>query len=157
MRETAGKKGFTFLEMMMIMVAIGAAAMVIAPAISSLVERYVVLTEGELLKAKLRYTQQSAISSQLTYAVQFTSTAYTISYDSDNNGSLDTVEETRQMPSGLFFQSVDWATSSPPNTVFFNYLGSASEYGEAHIENAKGDRLAVRLWGPSGHVMIQWM
>jgi type II secretion system protein H len=89
----AGGKGFTLIELMIVMVIIGSVIALAVPRIGKSMEKMRLRSASRKLSAVLRYTRQMAISRKKEYAVTFNDHSYTYV-----NVVRKTVENSEQTP-----------------------------------------------------------
>lgn len=145
------ERGFTLLELAMVSVIVIIMGLIVIPRIASFINVRDLETEGKKLRAKIRETQQLAITKQKTYRLKFDldNESYDIEYD-PGTGSYTLVEPVK-LESGIDINS----TTFTSNTVSFDYFGAPSQAGNIVLRDSKGNTSTIDIASATGRVKIQ--
>lgn len=141
------KKGFTIIELSVVIAVITLLAMITIPVLANYQRTAKLRNEARLFATNLRYAQQLAITEQDIYSVKlFISTnSYQIVNESTNNIIKDVT-----LSSAVTIGEINSFTN---DTIQFNPTGAAIETGNVALINAKNQTSTVEI-KPSGYVEI---
>lgn len=161
MKTKSNNKGFTILEMMIIVVIIGITSTLAIPRFGTIIEKLKLKTSARDMVSSLRFTRSNAVSQRSQFGVYFNlyEGEYILFKDLANLGSFtydagsDSDMATKTLP-----KSVSFGSSSFPNfAVIFKPDGSASSSGwvELYYEE-EGDygSFVVDVLGSTGRVKL---
>lgn len=133
------EQGYTFLEIMIVVVLIGLFSTVAAPAVESVVARQRLIAAVRTMTVHLREAQQLAISRERSVTVLFRRynslalpNSYTIRF------SPSEIYATERLEDGIILAYTSFANQM----LVFNTLGAANA-GHVRLENSRGDRMYI--------------
>ncbi len=127
-------KGYTLLEMVMVLGILALAMMVIVPKLVGLINVWDLDIEINKMKAKIRQVQQLAIAKQTTYRITWDIPAkvYTVNMF---NGSVFVFQETNGYKNNVSVPNVSFSIN--PGSVDFDQFGAPSESGMIMLRHEK--------------------
>ena len=120
-------RGFTLTEAVMVLVIILFTGMLIVPKIGQFINAWNIDVEASKLRAKIRMTQQLAVSEQKTYRMKFniTNQTFTIDYESIiGSSNFDKTYESVKVGSGIGISSTNFTSG----ILLFNNAGVPSGF-----------------------------
>jgi len=145
------RKGFTLLELLVVMVIIGMAALLFAPNIGAWLPNYRLRSAARDIVSTMRTAQMKAVSTNMTYRVSFTQNppSYTLQYENPP-GTWVNEGVTQNLPSGISISAINIAG----NNAVFN-PNSTSSSGSITLQNSRGTQRQLTLTPSTGRVTIQ--
>ncbi|MDD5449299.1 MAG: response regulator [Candidatus Omnitrophica bacterium] len=153
-KQCLEKNAFTLIELLMVCVIVILCAVIIGPKLINFVGVKDLEMEAARLRAKIRYTQQLAVTRQTTYRLEFdlANESYAITYDS---GGAYTTLETTGLKEGIGIKSTTF-TSPAQDIVSFDYFGAPSQSGHIILKDARNGRTAdIGIAAATGRVDIK--
>lgn len=141
------KKGFTLVEILGIITAIGIIAIFSVPTMANYQKATKLRNEARLLATNLRYAQQLAITEQIVYTVNFDTVTDT--YVILNTSSGQTIKSVT-LDSEVAISQINDLTD---NTIQFIPTGAVIESGNIVLQNTKS-AISTIFIKPSGYVEI---
>ena len=143
------KKGVTLIELIVVMVIIGIAAVLIAPNIGAWLPNLRLRSAARDIVSTMRTAQMKAVSTNLAYQVLFTLPSnYILQYQ--NTGGVWVNEGvTQTLPPGVSISAI----TIPGNNAVFN-PNSTSSSGSVTLQNSKGTQRRLTLTPSTGRVTI---
>ncbi len=158
MRKTAGRAGFTAVELMVTMLIMGLILAAGIPSFRSIIESNDLQNGADELAGRLRLARQAAVAEGVPYIVDWDSQArtYTIGRDDNGDNTLQAGEIQSgpfSLPSSLTLEN-SAADGFSGSQVIFGPDGSANETGTVVLENDNGITLDLTVLAPTGQVRI---
>jgi prepilin-type N-terminal cleavage/methylation domain-containing protein len=160
MNTWSNNKGFTMLEMMIVVVAIGIIAALMVPGFGKTMDRLKLKTAGRDVVSAIRLARSDAVSQKGQHGVYFdyNSGNYIIFRDVVNPSSFtydlgqDSVVLIKELPKSVHLGYV----SFPNSTIVFKTNGSASTSGQVYMSSygQYEGYLTVDVLGSTGRVKL---
>ena len=141
------KRGVTLIELIVVIVIIGILGAFLAPNIGAWLPNYRLRGAARDIVSTMRTAQMRAVSTNLVYAVSFTSSTYILKYQ-NTLGAWVNEGATQKLPSG-----VSIITPIPGGNAVFN-PNSTSSSGSVTLQNSKGTQRRLTLTPSTGRVTI---
>lgn len=142
-------KAFTLIELLVVVAVIGAAAGISLVGFKALQPSVKLRSALQLLVVDLRYAEQLAVTEQLDYGVQFSTT--TGEYRLLRHSTTTEEFLVKSLPEGISFHEI---TGFTDNEAVFNPYGAVRETGTVSLQNSKMETRTIEI-RPSGFVKIQ--
>lgn len=138
-------KGFTLIEMMIVVAIIGILALVISPNFNSSREQFTLYTTARSCVSDLRYTQQLSMDTKVQHGMYFTQNGYQI-IGSEVVKKVDF--------DGLTYQTIFGASS---DAIVFQTDGTPIESGKIDLKSNISDmHIYISVTPGTGEVSVQW-
>ena len=141
------RKGVTLIELIVVIVIIGILGAFLAPNIGAWLPNYRLRGAARDIVSTMRTAQMRAVSTNLVYAVSFTSSTYILKYQ-NTAGTWVNEGATQKLPSG-----VSITTPISGGNAVFN-PNSTSSSGSVTLQNSKGTQRRLTLTPSTGRVTI---
>jgi prepilin-type N-terminal cleavage/methylation domain-containing protein len=148
------KKGVTLIELIVVMVIIGIAAVFFAPNIGAWLPNYRLRSASRDIVSTMRTAQMKAVTTNMAYRVSLTQTppSYVLQYENPPAGSGNWITEgaSQAFPSGISISAINIAG----NNAVFN-PNSTSSSGSMTLQNTRGAERRLTLTSSTGRVRIE--
>ena len=156
MKRKMGNRGFTLVELMVVVGIMGITLAASAPAFARFVQNWRLRGETDQMATFLRSARSAAVTKNTTAIFRFAMMTNSYFYFEDTNGNNihDATEyksETHEMPEGIRFQG---HTLSGPILVF-GPRGNTNESGTVTVENIHARTRVIRVFGGTGNVEVE--
>ena len=145
------RRGYTLLELVMVLAIIGLSGMVVVPRVNAIVNAWQLDTGINKMKSKIHWAQQSAIAEQVPYRLVWTPTySYcAITKFNSMSGSYVNVEAPTY---GNNIKVISTTLTIIPNTFEFDKFGAPSDAGMINFQNSiTGQTKSIKILAVTGH------
>jgi len=152
------ERGFTLMEMMIVVVVIGLISAMAVPSFLSYMPKLKVKTTARDIVSQLRLARSKSVSERRPYGVQFdvAKNCYTVFADTDNPAGMtftvaDSTIQVDTLEADVSLNSCTYAN----NCVIFNSTGAASTSGEIKVVTSDGSILmSINTLASTGRVRL---
>jgi len=158
--KTNRRRGFTLIELMVVVVTIGILAAMAGPMFARIVPRLKTRGEARNMLNMIRTAKSRAISENSQYGVYFdiNNRSYTLFKDTVNpaNASYDNGDSIVSGPVNLDPNAVYVSTSLTNNCIVMLPTGAASQSGNLIVNSSRGDsRITLSILAATGKSKLQ--
>lgn len=147
MKLFSTERGFTLLEMLIVISIIGIIALFGLPAYEQVAPNLALSSVSKDISTDLRYAQQLAVTEQVIYSIIFNTVNN--SYQIVNSSSGQTLQ-TKNVDRRITIEQI---TGLASDTVNFTPTGAVTESGQIILKNTSNKRVTIEV-KPSGYVAI---
>ncbi len=142
------RKGFSLIEVLLVLTLLGILTAVAIPGMGMAVEHYLLDTTARKIAANMRLAQSHAITTNHFTRIIF----YRFSnlYLVDLSGDREWIE----IPEEIHICAINFPKTGGWETLTFNSLGTPNRGGHVGLENRRGDKLYVIITPVTGRVRI---
>lgn len=165
--QSRKNKGFTLLELLVVLVIIGLVASMVSPKLAGSLSGLNTKTAAQKIAAALRYTRSKAASEKSMYRAQFDTEARTFVIEKiegfSNRIQLSDISDTDlptlysyELPEGIFFKT-DVGLSKEPDRNIFSvgfYPSGGSSGGGIIVEDVRGKGYRIQVDFITGSVRL---
>jgi len=143
------KKGFTLMELVVVMVIIAVGAVLVVPNMGAWLPNYRLRSAARDIVSIMRVAQMKAVSNNMEYQVRIDAGSYVLER---NSGGWVIEGETKTLPKGITFNGNTF--TNPANNALFR-PNSSSNGGTLRLQNTKGTQREIRVLPSTGRITVQ--